>query len=138
MFNICCLPFSSTKFFNMLNPDTDLLEGNVQLNLLLFQQKFIAKLNIADRSADQPTGLFGQHFHLSRRQYQQLFPGELNAPQLPLLPALSLTRSSERYQHQLITAATNLQIAATTEVLSWLLQTVGPTIRAALFDPLQG
>ena len=35
-------------------------------------------------------------------------------------------------------AATNLQIAATTEVLTWLLQTIGPTIRAALFDPLQG
>ena len=122
----------------MLNPDIDLLEGNVQLNLLNFLQKFIAKLHIAGRSADHPTGLFGQHFHLSRRQYQQLFPGELNGPQLPALPALNLTRSSERYQYQVITAAINLQIAARTEVLSWLLQTVGPTIRAALFDPPQG
>ena len=62
----------------------------------------------------------------------------MNGPQLPVLPALDLTKSSARYQHQLITAATNLQIAATAEVLTWLLQTVGPTIRAALFDPPQG
>ena len=34
--------------------------------------------------------------------------------------------------------ATNLQIAATSEVLAWMLQAVGPTIQAALFDPLQG
>ena len=122
----------------MLNPDTDLLESNVQLNLLNFNQKIIAMLNLAGRSADQPTGLFGQHFHLSRRQYQQLFPDALNGPQLPVLPALDPTKSSARYRHQLITAAINLQIAATSEVLTWLLQTVGPTIRAALFDPLQG
>ena len=101
-----------------------------------FNQKFIAKLNLAGRSADQPTGLFGQHFHLSRRQYQQLFPNAPNGPQLPVLPSLDLTKSSARYQHQLITAAANLQIAATAE--TWLLQTVGPTIRAALFDPLGG
>ena len=112
----------------MLNPDTELLESNVQLNLLNFNQRFIAKLNLAGRSADQSTGLFGQHFHLSRRQYQQLFPGESNGPQLPVLPFLDLMKSSARYQHQLITAAINLQIAATSEVLTWLLQTVGPTI----------
>ena len=49
----------------MLQPDADLLETNVQLNLLNFRQKFIAKLHVAGRSADQPDGLFGQYYHLS-------------------------------------------------------------------------
>ena len=49
-----------------------------------------------------------------------------------------MTKSSTRYQHQVQTAAINLQIAAITEVLTWMLQAVGPTIRAALFDPING
>ena len=49
-----------------------------------------------------------------------------------------MTKSSARYQHQVQTAAINLQIAAITEVLTWMLQAVGPTIRAALFDPING
>ena len=51
----------------MLNPDTDLLESNVQLNLLNFKQKFISKLHILGRSAEQPDGLFGEFYHLSRQ-----------------------------------------------------------------------
>ena len=49
----------------MLQPDADLLEPNVQLNLLTFRQKLIAKLHVAGRSAEQPDGLFGQFYHLS-------------------------------------------------------------------------
>ena len=49
-----------------------------------------------------------------------------------------MTRSSARYQHQIQTTAINLQLAASTDVLNWMLQAVGPTIRAALFDPING
>ena len=35
----------------MLQPDADLLETNVQLNLLNFRHKFNAKLHVAGRSA---------------------------------------------------------------------------------------
>ena len=68
----------------MLQPDTDtdLLENNVQLNLLNFRQKFIAKLQVAGRSAEQPDGLFGQYYHLSRTQYAQQFAGTVNGPQI--------------------------------------------------------
>ena len=48
-----------------------------------------------------------------------------------------MIKSSARYEHQLKTTAINLQLAATTEVLAWILQAVGPTIRPALFDPLK-
>ena len=122
----------------MLNPDIDLLESNVQLNLLNFRQKFIAKLHVSGRSADQPDGLFGQGYHLSRKQYAQQFADRVNGPQIQLLPQLDMTRSSARYQHQIQTAAINLQLAAITDVLNWMLQAVGPTIRAALFDPING
>ena len=122
----------------MLQPDTDLLENNVQLNLLNFRQQFIAKLHVAGRSAEQPDGLLGQYYHLSRTQYAQQFAGRVNGPQIQTLPPLDMTKSSARYQHQVQTAAINLQIAAITEVSTWMLQAVGPTIRAALFDPING
>ena len=122
----------------MLNPDADLLEPNVHMNLLNFRQKFIAKLHVAGRSADQPDGLFGQYYHLSRKMYEQQFVGKVNGPQLQTLPPLDMNKSSARYQHQVQTAAINLKIAAITEVSTWMLQAVGPTIRAALFDPLNG
>ena len=124
----------------MLQPDADLLEPNLQLNLLTFRQKLPAKLHVAGRSADQPDGLFGQGYHLSRKQYTQQFAGMLYGPQIPALQPLDMIRSSARYryQHQIQTAAINLQIAAITDVLSWMLQAVGPTIRAALFDPING
>ena len=85
----------------MLQPDADLLETNVQLNLLNFRHKFIAKLHVAGRSADQPDGLFVQYYHLSRTQYAQQFTDRVNGPQLQALPPLDMTRSSARYQHQI-------------------------------------
>ena len=122
----------------MLNPDIDLLESNVQLNLLNFRQKFIAKLHVAGRSAEQPDGLFGEYYHLSRKQYAQQFAGRTNGPQIPVLPVLDMSRGAARYLHQQQTAAINLKIAAITEVTTWMLNAVGPTIRAALFDPIHG
>ena len=122
----------------MLQPDSDLLETNIQLNLLNFRQKFIAKLHVAGRSADQPAGLFGQFYHLSRKQYAQQFAGMENGPQLKSLPPLDITKSFKRYEHQMHIAAINLQLSAVTEVLTWMLQAVGPTIRAVLFDPVKG
>ena len=82
----------------MLQPDADLLEPNVQLNLLTFRPKLIAKLHVAGRSADQPDGLFGQDYHLSRKQYAQQFADRVNGPQIQSLPQLDMTRSSARYQ----------------------------------------
>ena len=67
----------------MLQPDADLLETNVQLNLLNFLQKLIAKLHVAGSSADQPDGLFGQGYHLSRKQYAQHFERATN----PIAPS---------------------------------------------------
>ena len=120
----------------MLQPDCDILETNVQLNLLNFRQKFIAKLHVSGRSAEQPDGLFGEFYHFSRKQYAQQFAGMINGPQIPVLPPLDMTKSSARYQHQIQTAAINLKLKAISEVLTWMLQAVGPTIRAALFDPI--
>ena len=77
----------------MLQPDADLLEPNVQLNLLNFRQKLIAKLHVAGRSADQPDGLFGQGYHLSRKQYVQQFADRVNGPQIQSLPQLDMTKS---------------------------------------------
>ena len=69
----------------MLNPDFDLLESNVQLNLLTFRQKFLARLHTAGRSAEHPDGLFGEHYHLSRKLYAQQFSGRNDGPQIPAL-----------------------------------------------------
>ena len=114
------------------------METNVQLNLLNFKQKFISKLHILGRSAEQPDGLFGEFYHFSRKQYAQQFAGMINGPQIPVLPPLDITKSSARYQHQIQTAAINLKLAAMSKVLTLMLQAVGPTIRAALFDPING
>ena len=107
----------------MLQPDADLLETNVQLNLLNFKQKFISKLHILGRSAEQPDGLFGEFYHFSRKQYAQQFAGIINGPQIPVLLPLDMTRSSARYryQHQIQVAAINLRLAAISEVLTWML-----------------
>ena len=122
----------------MLSPDFDLLESNVQLNLLTFRQKFLARLHTAGRSAEHPDGLFGEHYHLSRKLYAQQFSGRNDGPQIPALPVLDMSRGAARYLHQQLTAAINLKIAAITDVTTWMLDAVGPTIRAALFDPLHG
>ena len=83
----------------MLQPDADLLEPNVQLNLLTFRHKLIAKLHVAGRSAEQPDGLFGQGYHLSRKQYTQQLADRVNGAQIQALPQLDMTKSSARYQH---------------------------------------
>ena len=67
-----------------------------------------------------------------------MFAGRVNGLQIQALPPLDMTKSSARYQHQIQTAAINLQIAAITDVITWMLQAVGSTIRAALFDPING
>ena len=102
----------------MLQSDADLLKTNVQLNLLHFRKKFIAKLHVAGRSADQLNGLFCQYDHFSRKQYAPQFAGQLDDPQLnPLRTYLDVTKSSASYEHQLRIIAINLQISATTDVL---------------------
>ena len=77
----------------MLQPDSNILKTNVQLNLLNFRQKFISKLHILGRSAEQPNGLYGEFYHLSRIEYAQQFAGLLNGPKIPVLQPLDMTRT---------------------------------------------
>ena len=123
----------------MLSSDTDMLENHVQLRLLEYNQKLHSLLRSSGKSAQSPNGLYGKDYHLTSMDYAIKHGAEHpHGPSISVLQPFDNRKSSQRFQNQLDVAAINLDIAATTAVVAWQLQAVGPTIRAALFDPLLG
>jgi len=123
----------------MLPSDNDMLENHVQLRLLEYNQKFHSLLRSSGKSAQYPNGLFGMDYHLTSVDYASKYGAEHpHGPSISPIQPFDNKKSSQRFQNQLDVTAINLEIAATTTVVAWQLLAVGPTIRAALFDPLLG
>ena len=78
----------------MLSPDTDILEGQVQLRLLEYNQKFHSLLRSSGKSAQSPNGLYGRDYHLTSAEYALKHgAGHPHGPSISLLQPFDNTKS---------------------------------------------